>query len=337
MNLLLESFGNAQTPLNNNSSRFGKLLDIFFSEYGTIVYVQLAEFLLEKTRVVLASGNRRNFHVFYIIHSHFVRGLSNPCDVADDDSFDLLRTVQHYTYLGSHHDENASSLTLTDLFQILKELNVTDDEQSSILAILTATIHLGNVSFKADAEITEPGCSIDEKSLAHCDAVYRLLKIDREQFVKSLCQSSLMTRGETVTKLNTVAEAQQARDAMAKSLYSRLFDWIIFALNRYFRTELEYRPKSIVDIRKRYGKEVFNNGFSIRPKTSDDVNRSKREDDLCSISILDLFGFETFDHNSYEQLCINIANEQLQYFFRQHTFAWEMKEYENEGIRKAGE
>ncbi len=336
MNLLLESFGNAQTVLNNNSSRFGKLLEIFFSDYGTIVYVKLSEFLLEKTRVVLANGNTRNFHIFYSIYSHFSQGQTNPCELVDQESFDLFRTNKHYTYLGNHSDHTISSLSLENLFQILRELNITDKEQSSILAILAAIIHLGNVSFKADSDLNEPGCSIEEQSTGHSNAVYRLLKIDQDQFVQSLCQSSLMTRGETVTKLNTTAEAQQTRDAMAKSLYSRLFDWIIFALNRYFRTELEYKPKSLVDIRKRHDKDLFSNGFSIRPKTSEETNKGKREDDLCSISILDLFGFETFECNSYEQLCINIANEQLQYFFRQHTFAWEMKEYENEGIQKTG-
>jgi myosin-3 len=336
MNLLLESFGNAQTALNNNSSRFGKLLDIFFSEYGTIVYVQLSEFLLEKTRVVLASGNTRNFHILYSIYSHFSQGQSNPCDLIDQESFDLFKKIKSYTYLGNHNDQTLSSLSLTDLFQIFKELNVTEDEQSSILSILASIIHLGNISFKPETEINEPGCSIDEQSIPHSNAVYRLLKIDNDQFIESLCQSSLMTRGETVTKFNTIAEAQQTRDAMAKSLYSRLFDWIVFALNRYFRTELEYKPKSVVDIRKRHEKDIFNNGFSIRPKPSDELTKIKI-DGLCSISILDLFGFETFDYNSYEQLCINIANEQLQYFFRQHTFAWEMKEYENEGIQKTSE
>ena len=334
MNLLLESFGNAQTVLNHNSSRFGKLLEIFFSEYGTIVYVQLSEFLLEKTRVVLATGNQRNFHIFYSIYNHFSRNQTNPCPtLVDHPSFDLFRTCSSYAYLGSHHSSVASSLPLTELFQIFSELNVSEDEQSSVLAILTAIIHLGNVLFQAQNEVNEPGCVIDSQSMIYLEAVNSLLKIDLDVFMESLCQSSLMTRGETVTKLNTIAEAQQARDAMAKSLYARLFDWIIYALNRYFRTELEYQPKSILDMRKRYDRELFHDRFSVRPKSVQETTKIPSTD-LCSIAILDLFGFETFDYNSYEQLCINIANEQLQYFFRQHTFAWEMKEYENEGIEK---
>lgn len=337
MNLLLESFGNAQTILNNNSSRFGKLLDIFFCEYGTIVYVQLSQFLLEKTRVVLASGNTRNFHIFYSIYSHFSQQQAAPCSLNDDESFELFQSIKYFTYLGNSYDQTTCSLSLANLFQILKELNLTDDEQSSILAILTSIIHLGNVSFKADTEINDPGCSIDEQSKPHSNAVYRLLKIDNEQFVQALCQSSLMTRGETVTKLNTIAEAQQTRDAMAKSLYSRLFDWIVFALNRYFRTELEYSPKSLVDIRKQHEKNILNNDHNSQSKIDGEFKKTKHENGLCSVSILDLFGFETFDYNSYEQLCINIANEQLQYFFRQHTFAWEMKEYEIEEIEKNGQ
>ena len=333
MNLLLESFGNAQTSLNHNSSRFGKLLEIFFSEFGTIVYVQLSEFLLEKTRVVLANGNRRNFHIFYSISNHFSMNRSNPCrNLTEHSAFELFRMNSSFNYLGFESNSIVSSLNLNELFQILTELNFDDDERTSILSILTSIIHLGNVQFLPKGETNEPGCIVDPISMIFLEATNSLLKIDLELFIDSLCQSSLMTQGETVTKMNTIAEAQQTRDAMAKSLYARLFDWIIYALNRYFRKELEYQPKSIVDIQKRCDRDFFHDRFSIRPKTQNEMTKIGPKD-LCSIAILDLFGFETFDYNSYEQLCINIANEQLQYFFRQHTFAWEMKEYENEGIR----
>ena len=206
---------------------------------------------------------------------------------------------------------------------------MTEDEQSSILVILTSIVHLGNVSFRAQTEAAEPGCSIDEPSTAHAHGVHRLMKIDQSLFEQALCQSSLVAQGETVTKFNTIAEAQQARDAMAKCLYARLFDWIIFALNRYFRPELEFQPQSMGEIEKRHDRGLDNAKLSTRPNQTEPNATS-------SILILDLFGFETLEYNSYEQLCINIANEQLQYFFRQHTFAWEMKEYENEGVQDTG-
>ena len=327
MNLLLESFGNAQTALNSNSSRFGKLLEMFFSDYGTINYVEISQFLLEKSRVVLAGGNQRNFHIFYSIYSHFVTDeKTGPASlVIDPTALDLLKNVSSYTYLGKLDvDEKNFNLTLNELFSIFNELNVSVEEQTSILSILIGIIHLGNISFQSKLDENETGCLITDRSSIHLDVVQRLLKVDRQDLIDSLCQSMLVTRGETVIKFNTIAEAYQTRDAMAKSLYSRLFDWIVFASNRYFRNELEFQPKSLAQIRKQSQQDLVHD-------QSNSIRKSNK--DRSSIAILDLFGFENFEKNSYEQLCINIANEQLQYFFRQHTFAWELKEYENEGIQ----
>lgn len=126
-------------------------------------------------------------------------------------------------------------------------------------------------------------------------SVAKLLGIQQNDLVEALTLNSVMTRGETITRNNTVAEARAARDAMAKGLYGRLFDWMVNQINCLLCfSSLNYEP--------------------------------------LAIGLLDIFGFENFPKNSFEQLCINIANEQIQYYFNQHIFTWEQQEYMAEGI-----
>lgn len=126
--------------------------------------------------------------------------------------------------------------------------------------------------------------------------VSQLLGVEENDLLEALTSYSVMTRGETITRNNTVTEASAARDAMAKGLYGRLFDWMVNQINCLLS-----------------------------------FNRSPNYEPLA-IGLLDIFGFENFPRNSFEQLCINIANEQIQYYFNQHIFTWEQQEYMAEGI-----
>lgn len=127
-------------------------------------------------------------------------------------------------------------------------------------------------------------------------SVSQLLGVQENDLLDALTSNSVVTRGETITRNNTVAEACGACDAMAKGLYGRLFDWMVNQINSLlsFCRSPNYEP--------------------------------------LAIGLLDIFGFENFARNSFEQLCINIANEQIQYYFNQHIFTWEQQEYMAEGI-----
>lgn len=299
LNILLEYFGNAKTPLNPNSSRFGKLIEIVFTELGTIDFVEVREFLLEKTRVVRSSENQGNFHIFYSIFTNLSKNESKtfPVDL-DEEAVNLFRSTTTFNYLAESTDEFSSNLTLNELAEMLNEFKITKVEQNSIVSILLGILQLGNILFDEKNEIRQ-------ESRSSFSSVVRFFQFDEEKLRDVLLQSTLVARDETLKKPKTVVESMETRDAMAKAIYAKLFEWIVFALNRLFRDD-----------------------FSSENKFSGERKKSR------SISILDLFGFEKFQTNSYEQLCINVANEQFQYFYRQHIFSWEMKEFENEQIEK---
>ncbi|KAG7210389.1 hypothetical protein KM043_011922 [Ampulex compressa] len=291
INPIMEAFGNATTGINANSSRFGKYLDLTMTRGGKVTGARIAVYLLEQSRVVAQAEGERNFHIFYYMYD----GLE-----ADDRLSEFLLDSdlrRHHRYLTDH---SQTSQTHIDKFQQLKVgfkvLGFQDTDVDTVYRVLSAILHLGDIEFGEVASEDNTDNKSRVMDTAPLSRVSTLLGVEENDLLEALTSNSVMTRGETITRNNTVAEACAARDAMAKGLYGRLFDWMVNQINCLlcFSRSPNYEP--------------------------------------LAIGLLDIFGFENFPRNSFEQLCINIANEQIQYYFNQHIFTWEQQEYMAEGI-----
>ncbi|KAM5282412.1 myosin-IIIa isoform 2-T2 [Hipposideros larvatus] len=297
VNNLVEAFGNACTIINDNSSRFGKYLEMKFTSSGAVVGAQMYEYLLEKSRVIHQALGEKNFHVFYYIYAglaerkklaHYKLPENKPPRYLQNDN---LRTVQDMT----NNSVYKSQYELIE--QCFKVIGFTMEQLGSVYSILAAILNVGNIEFSSVASEHQ----IDKSHISNHAALENsasLLCIQADELQEALTSHCVVTRGETIIRPNTVEKATDVRDAMAKTLYGRLFSWIVNRINSLLKN---------------------------------DTSPSGNGDEL-SIGILDIFGFENFKKNSFEQLCINIANEQIQYYFNQHVFAWEQNEYVNEDV-----
>ncbi|KAJ7354826.1 TRAFAC class myosin-kinesin ATPase super [Desmophyllum pertusum] len=264
VNPLMEALGNAQTVINDNSSRFGKYLELHFTSNGALTGGILSEYLLEKSRVVSQS-------------SYLQTGGRNlqdlVCTLGNRRKFEEVQRC--FDIIGFSHEE-----------------------VSQLFSILAAVIHLGDIHFTEDESVSH----LSDKSMVNNPQVLlivsSLLGINAVELRDALTTNSNVTRGETIVRNNSVDHAIDYRDGMAKALYGKLFSWIVHRINALLRTDK--------------GRSVQNNDYRI--------------------GILDIFGFENFKRNSFEQLCINIANEQIQFYFNQQIFSWELEEYRAEGI-----
>ncbi|XP_076293572.1 myosin-IIIb isoform X2 [Lasioglossum baleicum] len=291
INPIMEAFGNATTGINANSSRFGKYLDLTMTKGGKVTGARISVYLLEQSRVVAQAESERNFHIFYYMYD----GLEADNRLSEFYLDENLRKNHRYLM-----DNSQTSQTHIDKFHQLKNgfklLGFQDSEVDTVYRILAAVLHLGDIEF---GEVASED-NTDNKSrvidTTPLQRVSQLLGVEENDLLEALTSNSVMTRGETITRNNTVAEACAARDAMAKGLYGRLFDWMVNQINCLLS---------------------FNHSPNYEP---------------LAIGLLDIFGFENFPRNSFEQLCINIANEQIQYYFNQHIFTWEQQEYMAEGI-----
>ncbi|XP_058680455.1 myosin-IIIb-like [Ammospiza nelsoni] len=288
VNPLLEAFGNAQTVMNDNSSRFGKYIQLRFQR-NTVQGAKLSEYLLEKSRVVRQDTGERNFHIFYYMFA----GLS-----AEQKEMYGLLDPSLYRYIsgrfGTQEVAEHWKHKYQEVCNALDMVGFQEQEQVDMQAILAGVLSLGNVTF--EPEESNGSVKVSEASKGWLKAAAGQFGVQEDELLKCLICTTSVTRGEQIQRFHTQQQAEDARDSIAKVAYGRVFGWIVCKINELLAENVD-----------------------------PDV-------ELREIGILDIFGFENFAVNRFEQLCINLANEQLQHFFNHHIFQLEQAAYKEEGL-----
>ncbi|XP_020292131.1 unconventional myosin-IXb-like isoform X2 [Pseudomyrmex gracilis] len=292
---VLEAFGNAKTAHNNNSSRFGKFIQVNYKENGMVHGAVVQKYLLEKSRIVSQGRNERNYHVFY----YLLAGASEQ-----EKQLLHLESCDRYNYLnksGCYGLENIDEKhEFSRLKQSMEMVGFTPEKQRRLFAVLSAVLLLGNVEFQPRKSYHHHDEAVGVKNPEVVALISELLRVKQETLLAALTAKRARASGETLVINYRLPEAIAARDAMAKCLYGALFDWIVLQVNHALLSKKD----------------------------------TLRDHQGNSIGVLDIFGFEDFKTcNSFEQLCINYANEQLQHYFNQHVFQYEQREYRKQGIR----
>ncbi|XP_032513107.2 myosin heavy chain 95F isoform X2 [Danaus plexippus] len=316
-NPILEAFGNAKTTRNNNSSRFGKFMEVHFSNKYQVVGGHISHYLLEKSRICTQSAEERNYHVFYLLCAGAPQELRSALKITKPDDYLYLKNgcTQYFTSPQSEKKINASQKSkqqqakgglrdpiLDDvedfqrLYQALSHIGLSESEKKSVFSIVGAVLHLGNIEFEEEGG-ARGGCRVTPESEHALATASELLGVDagelRMALVSRLMQSSRGgIKGTAIMVPLKTYEACNARDALAKAVYSRLFDSIVRRIND-----------------------------SIPSSTS-----------AYYIGVLDIAGFEYFQMNSFEQFCINYCNEKLQQFFNERILKNEQELYKREGL-----
>nr|XP_046231871.1 unconventional myosin-Vb isoform X3 [Scatophagus argus] len=282
---IMEAIGNAKTTRNDNSSRFGKYIQIGFSRRHHIIGANMRTYLLEKSRVVFQAEDERNYHIFYQL-----------CASASLPEFSelSLTSAEDFTFTSLGENIFIEGVNDAEDFEKTREaftlLGFKDSTQSNIFKVIASILHLGNIEICSERDGESCHIARDDVHLKH---LCRLLGVELQQMEHWLCHRKLVTTSETFVKNMSSKQAVNARDALAKHIYARMFDWIVEHINMALQTS------------------------------------SKQH---SFIGVLDIYGFETFEVNSFEQFCINYANEKLQQQFNSHVFKLEQEEYMKEQI-----
>lgn len=316
-NPLLEAFGNAKTVRNNNSSRFGKFVEIHFNEKNSVVGGFVSHYLLEKSRICVQGQDERNYHIFYRLCAGAPEDIRQKLFLSSPDNFRYLnrgctryfanketdkqilqnrKSPEHLKHsslkdplLDDHGDFNRMCIAM-------KKIGLDDTEKLDLFRVVAGVLHLGNIDFE-DTGSTSGGCTLKNKSSQSLECCSELLGLDQGDLRVSLTTRVMLTtaggtKGTVIKVPLKVEQANSARDALAKAVYSRLFDHVVNRVNQCFPFE-----------------------------TSSSF-----------IGVLDIAGFEYFEHNSFEQFCINYCNEKLQQFFNERILKEEQELYQKEGL-----
>ncbi|NXA04448.1 MYO15 protein, partial [Sapayoa aenigma] len=281
---ILESFGNARTILNNNSSRFGKLLNVHL-QHGTVVGTSISQYLLEKSRVVFQAHGERNYHVFYEMLAGLPVEQKEEMYLQEAESYFYLNQGRACDVLGKEDSQD-----FLVLVQALEGISLSEDQLSSTWAVLAAILQLGNICFTSyEKEFYEHAAIASDTEI---QIVASLLRVSPDFLQSAVTHRVTVTSYDRIFTPLSVEGAIDARDSIAKTLYYLLFEWLLLRINEW-----------------------------LAPWESD-----------CALGIVDIHGFEDLGVNSLEQLCINFANEHLQWFFSQTVVAQEEEEYSQEQL-----
>ncbi|TYJ97905.1 myosin-11 isoform X2 [Cucumis melo var. makuwa] len=285
-NPVLEAFGNAKTVRNNNSSRFGKFVEIQFDKHGRISGAAIRTYLLERSRVCQVSDPERNYHCFYLLCAAPQEEIEKY-KLGNPRSFHYLNQSNCYELVdvSDAHDYLATR-------RAMDVVGISAKEQEAIFRVVAAILHLGNIEFTKGKEV-DSSIPKDDKAKFHLKMTSELLMCDNAGLEDALCKRVMITPEEVIKRSLDPQSAAVSRDGLAKTIYSRLFDWLVDKIN---------------------------------------VSIGQDPNSKSLIGVLDIYGFESFKANSFEQFCINFTNEKLQQHFNQHVFKMEQEEYTKEEI-----
>ncbi|KAM5284471.1 unconventional myosin-VI isoform 2-T4 [Hipposideros larvatus] len=316
-NPLLEAFGNAKTVRNNNSSRFGKFVEIHFNEKSSVVGGFVSHYLLEKSRICVQGKEERNYHIFYRLCAGASQDIQEKLHLSSPDNFRYLnrgctryfanketdkqilqnRKSPEYLKAGSLKDPLLDDHgDFIRMCTAMKKIGLDDEEKLDLFRVVAGVLHLGNIDFE-EAGSSSGGCNLKNKSTQSLEYCAELLGLDQDDLRVSLTTRVMLTtaggtKGTVIKVPLKVEQANNARDALAKTVYSHLFDHVVNRVNQCFPFETS----------------------------------------AYFIGVLDIAGFEYFEHNSFEQFCINYCNEKLQQFFNERILKEEQELYQKEGL-----
>ncbi|KAM9842647.1 myosin VIb [Aulostomus maculatus] len=316
-NPLLEAFGNAKTVRNNNSSRFGKFVEIHFNEKNAVVGGFVSHYLLEKSRICMQSNDERNYHIFYRLCAGASEDIKKKLHLDSPDSFRYLnrgctryfaskdsdkqimqnRKSPEHVKIGALKDPLLDDQAdFNRMCVAMKKIGLDDTEKLDLFRVVAGVLHLGNIDFEETGS-TSGGCVLKNQSGQTLEYCADLLGLDQDDLRVSLTTRVMLTtaggaKGTVIKVPLKVEQANNARDALAKAVYSRLFDHVVKRVNQCF---------------------PFKSSSNF-------------------IGVLDIAGFEYFEHNSFEQFCINYCNEKLQQFFNERILKEEQELYQKEGL-----
>ncbi|KAK9409132.1 unconventional myosin-If [Crotalus adamanteus] len=285
-NPLLEAFGNAKTVRNNNSSRFGKYFEIQFSRGGEPDGGKISNFLLEKSRVVSQNQSERNFHIYYQLIEGASQDQKHNLGIMSPDYYYYLNQAETYKVDGTDdRSEFHETMSAMDV------IGITGQDKQLVVQIVAGILHLGNISFEEKGNYAQ----VENSDLLAFPAY--LLGIDKDRLDEKLTSRKMDSkwggRSESINVTLNVEQASYTRDALAKGLYARVFDFLVESINRAIQ----------------------------------------KPNEEYSVGVLDIYGFEIFQRNGFEQFCINFVNEKLQQIFIELTLKAEQEEYVQEGIK----